>query len=137
MTADETAELVRQLNAYTAAEYGGPRRWRHEAEHGWYGTGLFREGRKRKCRLTPIVSTRGTSYDQGMTDTLDATQWPEFMTVPEAARILRVSKMTVYRMIHRGDFDLGPDSGTVRIGRGFRIMAAALERVAKQGTSAV
>lgn len=59
------------------------------------------------------------------------------MTVPEAAAILRVSKMTVYRMIHRGDFDLDRDSGTIRVGRGFRIISSALERVAREGTSAV
>lgn len=64
----------------------------------------------------------------------DVTTWPEFATVPEAALILRVSKMTIYRMIHRMDF--GPE-GTIRVGRGFRIKREALNKVVSQGTSAV
>jgi excisionase family DNA binding protein len=38
-----------------------------------------------------------------------------FQTVSEVAQILRVSKMTVYRLIRQGDLP------AVRIGRGFRI----------------
>lgn len=37
------------------------------------------------------------------------------MTVSEVAQVLRVSKMTVYRLIRQGDVP------AVRIGRGFRI----------------
>jgi excisionase family DNA binding protein len=37
------------------------------------------------------------------------------MTVLEVAQVLRVSKMTVYRLIRQGDLP------AVRIGRGFRI----------------
>jgi excisionase family DNA binding protein len=37
------------------------------------------------------------------------------MTVSEVAQVLRVSKMTVYRLIRQGDLP------AVRIGRGFRI----------------
>jgi excisionase family DNA binding protein len=37
------------------------------------------------------------------------------MTVNEVAQVLRVSKMTVYRLIRQGDLP------AVRIGRGFRI----------------
>lgn len=68
----------------------------------------------------------------------DISAGPEFATVPEAAAILRVSKMTIYRMVHRGDFDvLDGEEGTIRIGRGFRIKRAALSRVTTRGTSAV
>lgn len=38
-----------------------------------------------------------------------------FQTVSEVAQVLRVSKMTVYRLIRQGDLP------AVRIGRGFRI----------------
>lgn len=70
-----------------------------------------------------------------MTVTADDTMsWPEFATVPEAALILRVSKMTIYRMVHRGDFG---SEGTIRVGRGFRIKKEALNQVVLQGTSSV
>jgi excisionase family DNA binding protein len=54
--------------------------------------------------------------------------WPEFVTVPEAAGILRVSKMTIYRMIHRGDL------ASIRVGRSFRISSASLHAVTTDGT---
>jgi excisionase family DNA binding protein len=57
--------------------------------------------------------------------------WPDFNTVPEAAAIMRVSKMTVYRMIHAGAFGEG---GVVRIGRSFRIRSSALEALTRIGT---
>jgi excisionase family DNA binding protein len=54
----------------------------------------------------------------------DPADWPSFLTVPEVAKILRISKMTVYRMIHRGDF--GPD-GVIQAGRSFRVSSSALD----------
>ena len=38
-----------------------------------------------------------------------------FLTVAEVAAIMRVSKMTVYRLVHAGDLP------TVRVGRSFRV----------------
>ena len=38
-----------------------------------------------------------------------------FLTVAEVAAIMRVSKMTVYRMVHAGDLP------AVRVGRSFRV----------------
>ncbi|KRE38048.1 transcriptional regulator [Janibacter sp. Soil728] len=38
-----------------------------------------------------------------------------FLTVAEVAAIMRVSKMTVYRMVHNGDLP------AVRVGRSFRV----------------
>ena len=38
-----------------------------------------------------------------------------FLTVAEVASILRVSKMTVYRLVHAGDLP------AVRVGRSFRV----------------
>lgn len=44
------------------------------------------------------------------------------MTVAEVAEAMRVSKMTVYRLVHSGEM------GSVRIGRSYRIPESALER---------
>ena len=38
-----------------------------------------------------------------------------FLTVAEVASIMRVSKMTVYRLVHSGDLP------AVRVGRSFRV----------------
>lgn len=64
-----------------------------------------------------------------MTDAKDLSAWPEYLNVPEVAEVLRVSKMTVYRMIHRGDFGpVGADgeSPVIRTGRSFRITSKSL-----------
>lgn len=39
----------------------------------------------------------------------------QFLTVAEVASIMRVSKMTVYRMVHAGDLP------AIRVGRSFRV----------------
>lgn len=44
-----------------------------------------------------------------------------FLTVAEVATIMRVSKMTVYRMVHAGEL------AAVRVGRSFRIHEAAVD----------
>ena len=43
-----------------------------------------------------------------------------FLTVPEVARVLRISKATVYRMVHSGELP------AVRVGRAFRVPAQAV-----------
>lgn len=43
-----------------------------------------------------------------------------FLTVAEVAAIMRVSKMTVYRMVHAGDLP------AVRVGRSFRVPEQAV-----------
>ena len=43
-----------------------------------------------------------------------------FLTVAEVAEIMRVSKMTVYRMVHSGDLP------AVRVGRSFRVPEKAV-----------
>jgi len=40
---------------------------------------------------------------------------PKFLTVAEVAAMMRVSKMTVYRLVHGGDL------AAVRVGRSFRV----------------
>ena len=43
-----------------------------------------------------------------------------FLTVAEVATIMRVSKMTVYRMVHAGELP------AVRVGRSFRVPEKAV-----------
>ncbi|MDK3257531.1 helix-turn-helix domain-containing protein [Blastococcus capsensis] len=43
-----------------------------------------------------------------------------FMTVAEVAAIMRVSKMTVYRLVHGGEL------AAVRVGRSFRVPEPAV-----------
>ena len=45
-----------------------------------------------------------------------------FLTVAEVAEIMRVSKMTVYRLVHSGEMP------AVRVGRSFRVPQDALDR---------
>lgn len=49
-----------------------------------------------------------------------------FMTVAEVATVLRVSKMTVYRLVHAGQL------ATARVGRGFRVPEAELRRYLRE-----
>lgn len=44
-----------------------------------------------------------------------------FMTVAEVAEVMRVSKMTVYRLVHAGDLP------AVRFGRSYRVPETAVE----------
>ena len=53
-------------------------------------------------------------------------QAPRFVTVAEVAELMRVSKMTVYRMIHSGDIP------AVRVGKSFRVPAAAIDQMMGQ-----
>ena len=55
-----------------------------------------------------------------------------FLTVSEVATIMRVSKMTVYRLVHSGELE------AIRVGRSFRVPEAAVNsylRDAFVGTS--
>ncbi|MBV7294538.1 helix-turn-helix domain-containing protein [Corynebacterium sp. TAE3-ERU12] len=48
-----------------------------------------------------------------------------FLTVAEVAEIMRVSKMTVYRLVHSGELP------AVRVGRSFRVHETAVEEYLK------
>ena len=52
---------------------------------------------------------------------------PRFMTVAEVAEAMRVSKMTVYRMVHGGELP------AVRMGRSFRVPQKAVEDLVTEG----
>lgn len=49
----------------------------------------------------------------------------KFLTVAEVAEVMRVSKMTVYRLVHSGEMP------AVRFGRSFRVPENAVEQYLK------
>ena len=49
-----------------------------------------------------------------------------FLTVAEVAAMMRVSRMTVYRMVHAGDLP------AIRFGKSFRVPESAVEAVLSQ-----
>lgn len=49
-----------------------------------------------------------------------------YLTVQEVARIFRVSKMTVYRMVHDGSLK------AIRVGRSYRILRSSFEEYVRQ-----
>ncbi|GGA67135.1 transcriptional regulator [Pseudoclavibacter endophyticus] len=50
-----------------------------------------------------------------------------FLTVAEVAELMRVSKMTVYRLVHSGELP------AVRFGRSFRVPESAVADALQQG----
>ncbi len=48
---------------------------------------------------------------------------PRFLTVAEVAEAARVSRMTVYRMVHSGELP------AVRVGKSFRVPEAVVEEL--------
>ena len=51
------------------------------------------------------------------------------MTVTEVAEMMRVSRMTVYRMIHAGELP------AVRFGRSYRVPESAVEQILQAGST--
>jgi excisionase family DNA binding protein len=56
-----------------------------------------------------------------MTKSNDGLREVRFLTVAEVAGLMRVSKMTVYRMVHAGELP------AVRVGRSFRVPEKAVQ----------
>ena len=52
----------------------------------------------------------------------DATA-PRFLTVAAVAEMARVSRMTVYRMVHSGELP------AIRVGKSYRVPQAAVEKM--------
>lgn len=53
----------------------------------------------------------------------------DFLTIAEIAASMRVSKMTVYRLVQSGAVE------SVRFGRSYRVSAAAVQRYLTNGTT--
>lgn len=65
-----------------------------------------------------MTSTNGPSArDTGF---VEGQQAKTLLTVAEVAALMRVSKMTVYRLVHNGELP------AVRVGRSFRVHAKAV-----------
>ncbi|WP_308188304.1 helix-turn-helix domain-containing protein [Nocardioides sp. R-C-SC26] len=54
------------------------------------------------------------SHSSGLSD-------PKFLTIAEVATMMRVSKMTVYRLVHGGELP------AVRVGRSFRVQESDVD----------
>ncbi|MFV0252874.1 MAG: helix-turn-helix domain-containing protein [Beutenbergiaceae bacterium] len=52
---------------------------------------------------------------------------PRFLTVAEVAQLARVSRMTVYRMVHAGDLP------AIRVGKSFRVPEVAVTQMLSGG----
>ncbi|ACQ81506.1 excision promoter, Xis [Beutenbergia cavernae DSM 12333] len=52
---------------------------------------------------------------------------PRFLTVAEVAELVRVSRMTVYRMVQAGDLP------AIRVGKSYRVPAAAVDALVSDG----
>lgn len=52
---------------------------------------------------------------------------PRFLTVAEVAEMARVSRMTVYRMVHAGELP------AIRVGKSFRVPEAAVQEMLSEG----
>lgn len=61
--------------------------------------------------------------------TAASTEDDPFLTVAEISAMMRVSKMTVYRLIHEQEIE------TVRIGRAFRVRESQVHRYMTRMTS--
>lgn len=63
---------------------------------------------------------------QGRSQAVDRPLVEEFLTVAEVARHLRVSNMTVYRLVNSGQLP------AVRVGRGYRIREGDVRKYLEQ-----
>lgn len=70
----------------------------------------------------PVTATRA---DGGVP--LSSLSEIKFLTVAEVAAVMRVSKMTVYRLVHSGEL------ASVRVGRSFRVPERAVHEYLQVG----
>jgi excisionase family DNA binding protein len=76
------------------------------------GTGKDRTPSARPARI-PAAKAAGDSRPEPLSEV-------RFLTVAEVATMMRVSKMTVYRIVHAGEIP------AVRVGRSFRVPEKAV-----------
>jgi excisionase family DNA binding protein len=69
------------------------------------------------CRRGSLQRVRASLGLENMANNDSGT----FLTVAEVAELMRVSKMTVYRLVHSGELP------AVRVGRSFRVHEQAVE----------
>jgi excisionase family DNA binding protein len=66
------------------------------------------------------TGARPTRIGEARTERADQLSEVRFLTVAEVASVMRVSKMTVYRIVHAGELP------AVRVGRSFRVPEKAV-----------
>src|SRR5712691_519703 len=79
------------------------------------------------------IGRRNLLRRRGLSMAADATPLSavRFLTVAEVATIMRVSKMTVYRLVHSGDLE------AIRVGRSFRVPERAVNQYLRDAFVAV
>jgi excisionase family DNA binding protein len=92
------------------------------------GVALFRAGLTLETYVTGAPNPVKCSASYGRGNSM-ASETPlsdvRFLTVAEVALIMRVSKMTVYRLVHSGELE------AIRVGRSFRVPEAAVNQYLK------
>ena len=90
------------------------------------GVALFRTGLTLETDVTGAPNPLGARSLVGRAASMAAEQIPfsevSFLTVAEVAAIMRVSKMTVYRLVHSGEIE------AIRVGRSFRVPRQAVDQ---------
>jgi len=90
------------------------------------GVALFRTGLTLETDVTgaPIRLGARSFAGRGLSMAADVTPLSDvrFLTVAEVATIMRVSKMTVYRLVHSGELE------AIRVGRSFRVPEQAVNQ---------
>ena len=89
------------------------------------GVALFRTGLTLEAYVTGALNPVKCSASCGRGNWM-AGETPlsdvRFLTVAEVATIMRVSKMTVYRLVHSGELE------AIRVGRSFRVPEQAVNQ---------
>ena len=84
-----------------------------------------------RCGCTCVADVTGGAGDATREDgggvCMSSLSEMKFLTVAEVAAVMRVSKMTVYRLVHSGEL------ASVRVGRSFRVPERAVHDYLKAG----
>jgi excisionase family DNA binding protein len=90
---------------------------------------LFRTGLTLETDVTGAPNPPGVPSPAGRNSmAAEATPLSDvrFLTVAEVAAIMRVSKMTVYRLVHSGELE------AIRVGRSFRVPEQAVNQYLRE-----
>jgi excisionase family DNA binding protein len=85
-----------------------------------YGSMVQRPAAQRPGLVRPAAPQPMTARPSVPQRPAERPSAPRFLTVAEVAGIMRVSKMTVYRLVHGGEL------AAVRVGRSFRVPEPAV-----------
>ncbi len=77
-------------------------------------------GKPTARRVLKVAVIMAVKREEGRRDDPPTLPQVKFLTVAEVATLMRVSKMTVYRLVHGGDLP------AVRVGKSFRVPEKAV-----------